>query len=71
MVWINRNPPVRKSVFSTGDPGKPPQYSSTGCDRCDDCLDCPFPKCRYDDKVPVVRGVVSRKQRVEAVQCKS
>ncbi|CAI8031159.1 hypothetical protein GBAR_LOCUS17678 [Geodia barretti] len=26
-------------------------YEDTGCEAADSCLDCPLPKCRYDDPV--------------------
>ena len=26
-------------------------YEDTGCEASDSCLDCPLPKCRYDDPV--------------------
>ena len=26
-------------------------YEDTGCEVSDSCLDCPLPKCRYDDPV--------------------
>lgn len=36
-------------ICATDDASEFYHYADTGCEASDSCLDCPLPKCRYDD----------------------
>ena len=39
------------SISATDDASEFYHYADTGCEVSGSCLDCPLPKCRYDDPV--------------------
>lgn len=40
---------VRTGTAAPEDASEFYHYVDTGCEASDSCLDCPLPKCRYDD----------------------
>ena len=46
----------RIGISATDDVSEFYHYVDTGCEVSDSCLDCPLPKCRYDDPAWYLRN---------------
>ena len=46
----------RMDTAATEDASEFYHYEDTGCEASDSCLDCPLPRCRYDDPAWYVRN---------------
>ena len=47
---------LNMDTAATEDTSEFYHYEDTGCEASDSCLDCPLPKCRYDDPAWYVRN---------------
>ena len=45
------SPRTRPAAAPTDDPSEFDHYADNGCEASDTCLDCPLPRCKYDDPV--------------------
>ena len=44
-------PAPRRAVAASEEVSEFYHYEDTGCEASDSCLDCPLPRCKYDDPV--------------------